>query len=263
MGAWHPFTGRGIAAFANASGARISVVLAVAASLVGAVVTWALSVAWFPVVERGIQSLPPSAGIRSSRLLWPDPQTRRLAEGPALDWVIRPVAPTGPDPLGQTSDLRVEFRSRSLRLQGSLGHLEFPYPASWDLPLGRIPAMAGWKAWKPYVSFVGSLGLALALLAAWMILACAYCIPAWVFARVVAKRPSLAESWRMGAAALLMGAVVAAIGIAAYATGVIRVPGLLVSQALHVPVPWLWLAWGILSLDRGGRPAKRSSKTYR
>lgn len=264
MGAWQPFTGGGIAAFANASTTRTILVQGIAAGLVGAVFVGGLSTAWFPVIERGIQALPSQAAIRSGTLHWPDWHARRLAENPALEWVVRP-APTraqAHDPLGQSSDLRIELRRSAFRVQGPLGHVEQPYPSHWDVPLGRIPAMAAWQSWKPYLRLGVGVAAACLLVACWWLMAAAYSIPAWLVAHLFGKRPSLAQAWRLSSAALLMGAVVGAAGVAAYAHGLIRIPGLLASQAIHVPVPWLWLLWGILSMDRGGR-SSGGSRTSR
>ena len=260
MGAWHPFTGRGVAAFASASNTRTLLLLLLAAASVGGVFVWSLSNAWFPVIDRGIQALPPEAAIRSAKLLWGDARARRLAENATLDWVVRPKPPGPNDLLGQSSDLRIELRGQSLRFQGALGHLEFPYPATWDVPLGRIPALAAWNSWRPYLSVASGIAVAIVLLAAWTLMASAYCIPAWLVAHVLGKRPTLAMAWRLSAASLVMGAVVGAAGIAAYASGIIRIPGLLASQVIHVPIPWVWLLWGILSLDLGGRSSRRSSR---
>lgn len=261
MGAWQPFTGGGIAAFANASTARTILVQAITAGLVGAVFVGSLSTAWFPVIERGIQALPSQAAIRAGVLLWPDTQHRRLAENPALEWIVRPTPNPAPDPLGQSSDLRIELRRRAFRVQGPLGHVEQPYPSHWDVPLGRIPAMAAWQSWKPYLRLGVGFAVACLLVACWWLMAAAYSIPAWLVAHLFGKRPSLAQAWRLASAALLMGAAVGAAGVAAYAHGLIRIPGLLASQAIHVPVPWLWLLWGILSMERGGRSSGGSRKS--
>ena len=262
MGAWQPFTGRGVAAFASASSTRTLLLLLASASAVGAVFVWSLSHAWFPVIDHGILSLPPDAAIRSSRLLWPDSTARRLAENPTLDWVVRPSPPSPDNLLGQSSDLRVELRPQSIRFHGALGHLEFPYPATWDVPLGRVPALAAWSSWRPYLSVLSGAAIAVTLLACWVAMATTYCIPAWIVARVLGKRPSLAMAWRLSAASLVMGAAVGAAGIAAYAAGVVRIPGLLATQVIHVPVPWLWLLWGILSMDRGSA-ARSPRRSYR
>ncbi|MEI6340318.1 MAG: hypothetical protein WCR07_00045 [Verrucomicrobiota bacterium] len=261
MGAWQPFTGGGIAAFARASTARTLVVQVLAACTVGAVVVWSVSTAWFPVIERGIHNLPTEAFIRRGTLTWPDARARRLAENPSLEWIVRPTALPIPDSLGQSSDLRVELRRGVLRVQGPLGHMEQPYPTAWDVPLGRIPAIAAWQSWKPYLSLLLGILVAMALLPCWWLLASAYCIPAWLLAHVVGKRPSLGDAWRVSSAALLMGAVVGAAGIAAYAHGIVRIPGLVASQAIHVPVPWIWLFWGILRLETGSQGSRSGRKT--
>lgn len=261
MGAWQPFTGGGIAAFAHASTTRTLVVQATAAALVGAVFVGSITTAWFPVLERGMQSLPAQASIRASTLNWPDARARRLAENAALEWVVRPTSGPAPNALGQSSDIRLELQRHGFRIQGPLGHWDQPYPSSWEVPLGRIPALAAWQSWKPYLGLAVGSGVAFLLIACWWLMAAAYCIPAWLVAHLFGKRPSLAQAWRLASAALLMGAVVGAAGVAAYAHGLIRIPGLVASQAIHVPVPWLWLLWGILSMDRGGRSSGASRKS--
>jgi len=54
---------------------------------------------------------------------------------------------------------------------------------------------------------------------------------------------------------------VGAAGIAAYAHGIVRIPGLVASQAIHVPVPWIWLFWGILRLETGSQGSRSGRKT--
>ena len=97
-----------------------------------------------------------------------------------------------------------------------------------------------------------------ALLLSWWTLATVYLPFVWLFSRVVGRPVSAPGAWKMASAALLVGATVGTIGIAAYATGAVRLPGLLVSQALHLPVGWIWLLWGILSRPAGTGPVRRS-----
>ncbi len=109
-------------------------------------------------------------------------------------------------------------------------------------------------------------GTALFLLVSWWSLATAYAIPAWIFARITGRALGVGAVWKMAGAALLVGAAVGAGGLAAYACGMIRLPGILVSQLLHIPVGWVWLAWGILASDSrnaakssGGKVASRTN----
>lgn len=258
VGAWQPFTGAGLAAFADAQAGRVLGFQCVAAAGIGILLVISLRLAWFPVIERALPNLPESAPLLAGRLHWPDPAPVRLAENSWLGWVVEPTAVPVPDALGQTADIQLQLRPTSLRVRGIFGHLEQPYPVAWRADLGRIPAMATWNAWRRPVMILVGLGSAGALLLSWWTLATVYLPFVWLISRLAGHPISAFGSWRMASAALLVGATVGTIGIAAYATGAVRLPGLLVSQALHLPVGWIWLLWGILSRPAGTGPVRRS-----
>lgn len=255
VGAWQPLTGSGLAAFGQASLGRLLAFQFVASTGIALLLVVSLRLCWFPVIDQGLTQLPEAAPLAAGHLQWPGTNSVRLAENPWLGLVVMPVAPLPEDALGQTADLQLEILPRGLRLDGVFGHLERPYPPVWKLDLGRIPATATWNAWKRPVSIILGTGTALFLLVSWWSLATAYLIPAWLFARITGRPLSAGAVWKMAGAALLVGAGVGAGGLAAYACGMIRLPGILVSQLLHIPVGWIWLAWGILASD--SRPAAK------
>lgn len=259
VGAWQPLTGAGLAAFGRASLGRLFAFQLAAATSIALLLVVSLQLCWFPVIDQGLTQLPESAPLAAGRLAWPGTNSVRLAENPWLGLIVMPVAPLPEDAPGQTADLQLEILPRGLRLDGVFGHLEQPYPPVWKLDLGRIPATATWNAWKRPISIILGTGTALFLLVSWWSLATAYLIPAWIFARVAGRSLSAAAVWKLAGAALLVGAAVGAGGLAAYACGVIRLPGILVSQVLHIPVGWIWLGWGILASD--ARPATKPNSS--
>ncbi len=214
-------------------------------------------------MHNALPHLPEAASIASGSLSWPDEQSVRLAQNPWLDVVVSP-GPNHTDPtLGQTADLQLELLRNHFRIHGPLGHLSQPYPESFQFDLGRIPAVAAWDAWRRPASVLIACGVSLGLLGSWWCLASLFCLPAWILARSLGREVHIGSVWKMAAAALIAGALIAATGLAAYAIGVIRLPGLLLSQALHLPFGCIWLFWGILSLPPGARPRKANPNPFR
>jgi hypothetical protein len=263
IGAWQPFTGHGVAAFAETRLTRVLALHLVAALAVAALTVWALRTTWFPVIHQALPRLPEAADLRAGFLSWPESQPLRLAQNPWLDLIVSPTPTTAATALGQTSDLQLELRPASFRFNGPFGHFSRPYPRSLQFDLGRIPATAAWSAWRLPISVLTGVGMACCLMLSWWILASVYSLPAWITAQILQRQSNLAASWRMAAASLLVGALVAATGLAAYAVGMMRLPGLLVSQALHVPIVWFWLLWGILCLPPKGRTPRNPGNPFR
>lgn len=256
VGAWQPFTGAGLAAFGDTSLSRLITFQLIAAVGIAVLVVGALRWTWVPVIERALPNLPESAPLQACRLLWPDTEARRLAENAWLAVVVRPSTNSAPDDPGQTADLQLELQPSGFRIEGIFGHVDRPYPRTLNADLGRIPATAAWNAWRRPAAAMLGLGFTLFLMVSWWGLATAYAPFAWAFARVCRRPLSLAAAWKISAAALFVGAAVGAAGFAGYATGAIRLPGVLVTQALHVPIGWIWLIWGLLSSTSTPRPAR-------
>lgn len=262
LGAWQPFTGRGLAAFVPASFGRVMALQLMAAGGIALLVVSALRVTWVPVLANALPALPESAGIVGGRLVWPETSARRLAENPWLSIVVRPES-AGSDVPGQSADLQIELHPGHLRLTGVFGLLERPYPRTWRVDLGRIAVTAAVKAWYMPGCWIVAGAVGVFLLVSWWGLATLYTPAAWILARLTGRAISLPEAWRIAAAALFSGAALGAFGVAAYASGAIRLPGLIVTQVLHVPVPWVWLLWGLLSLPTGpARPRVRKENPF-
>ncbi len=256
VGAWQPFTGPGLAAFGETSIARLLTFQFIAAVGIAVLVVGALRWTWVPVIERSLPNLPESVPLQAGRLVWPGIEPRRLGENAWLSIVVRPSTNSTPDDPGQTADLQVELHPGTYRIEGVFGHIDRPYPRSLTADLGRIPATAAWNAWRRPAAFLLALGFTLFLLVSWWGLATAYAPFAWAFAHLCRRPLSLAAAWKISAAALFVGAAVGAAGFAGYATGAIRLPGVLVTQAIHIPIAWVWLIWGLLSTTSTPRPAR-------
>lgn len=256
VGAWQPFTGPGLAAFGETSIARLLTFQFIAAVGIAVLVVGALRWTWVPVIERSLPNLPESVPLQAGRLVWPGTEPRRLGENAWLSIVVRPSTNSTPDDPGQTADLQVELHPGTYRIEGVFGHIDRPYPRSLTADLGRIPATAAWNAWRRPAAFLLALGFTLFLLVSWWGLATAYAPFAWAFAHLCRRPLSLAAAWKISAAALFVGAAVGAAGFAGYATGAIRLPGVLVTQAIHIPIAWVWLIWGLLSTTSTPRPAR-------
>ncbi|MFM7102763.1 MAG: hypothetical protein ACKO3N_16520 [Verrucomicrobiota bacterium] len=244
-GAWQPFTGRGVAAFAAAPVSRLLAWQILVASLAALTVVWCLQQTWVPVLDRAVAVLPEAASLGEGRLHWPDNEPRRLAGNP---WLEISVRPDGEADLGQTADLHLQVRAREVRLLGLAGHVALAYPPALRLDLGRIPATAAWGAWRP--AGLAGIGLltAVGLILAWWMLAGAYLTPAWLLGLALGRSPGAAGAGKLAGAALIPGAITALASLLAYAAGMVRLPGFLMVFSLHLPVGWVWLAWGLSRL---------------
>lgn len=263
IGAWHPFTGHGVAAFAFTGFFRLFSFQMTAALGIAGVVVWALHQTWFPVIHRALPQLPEAAAISSGSLSWPGYQPQRLAQNPWLDIVVSPNPNLLSPALGQTADLQLEFLPTRFRIDGVLGQFSRPYPPIAQIDLGRLSAIAAWEAWRLTTSVFIGCSVALGLPLAWWFLSSIYCIPSWILARSLSRPVGIAAVWRMAGAALLVGALLSTASIAAYAIGMVRLPGFLLSQILHIPVGLIWLGWGILRLPSGSRPRKTDANPFR
>ena len=246
----HPFTGRGLAALARGGTSWLLLWQLGMAVAVGATVAWAIHWAWVPVIERALEQLPLSAGIHGGRLDWPGAEARRLADSPSLAILVDPLGDFRP---GEGADIQAELHPDRLRIHGPFGHADLPFSAALEFELGRIEATARWHAWRPFLVGAVAITSGLLLLACWWLLALAYAPPVtlagWVFRRGL----SLAGSWRLACGSLLFGALVALGGLTGYAGGLYRLPGLALSQGMHLVAGAWWLFWGWCHCRRADR----------
>lgn len=246
LGAWQPFTGRGVAAFGTASFGRTLSFQLLFALLAAVAVIWSLRHAWFPPLTATLERLPPAAAeIRHGRLFWPDTNAVTLAENPQLAVA---VDPSSSGDLGRSADLQIEFRPTGVRLEGIFGHQLLPYPPDLIVPLDQVGGVAAWGAWNWVgLVLVGALVFS-ALLALWWLSATGLTLPVWLAALIFRRALTWGGAWRLAAAAWLPATLVLLAGVLLYATNGVRLTGLAVLAGCHVPAALLWLGWGILKL---------------
>ena len=259
-GAWQPFTGRGIAAFAAASVPRTLTLQTLFALLTAAVGVWSLKHAWFPAVDGALPQLPAAgAEIRAGRLHWPDAEPRLLAERPQFSLSVDPA---GTGEAAHTGDLQVELRSTGIRLEGLLGHQELPYPPDVFIPLDRTGATAAWFAWNWAFLALTGIATVLVVLAIGWVLASVLSVPVFTLAWMLRRATTIGGAWRLSVAAGMTGSVVFCLGLFLYATAWIRLPGLAIALVLHVPVVVLWMGWGLVHLPRRANRASTASNPF-
>ena len=245
--AWEPLTPHGVAMFARAAPGRLFVAQVIVAALAAVTVMWFLREGWFPVIRTALRALPPEGAIHAGRLEGPEVPPRQLAGnrflGLALDLNHSGL-------LGQGAHLQVEFGRQDFRLIALLGYLPVDYPPGRSLPFNRTELVPRWGAWEPMILVIAGVGTVLALLVTWTLLATLYTIPVKLIVWLQKRELGWRQSWRLGAAALLPGALFLTFGIFAYTLGLldlIRLAGIIV---LHFLVGWVYLALSPLFLPR-------------
>lgn len=246
LGAWQPFTGPGLAAFARTSGTRLLLFQLAASLLTAATVICSLQLAWVPVVRDAVEQLPDSgAGIRGGRLLWSEDPERLLAERPKLALAID--SGDGPG-LGQSADLQVELHPDSVHLRGILGHVTVPYPPGLDLPLDRTRASAAWGAWlPPFLALWGGAALVLSLLAGWTL--ATLHAPGLAFMGWISRRDlGFTGGWKLALASLFPAGLVFDGALLLYASHWIRLPTLAALLPVSLLTTWIAMLWGMACL---------------
>lgn len=242
-GAWHPFTGAGIARFADASVWRTFTFLGIFAAATGLLTGWSLRITWCPVLERAAEAFPENgAALTNGTFVWPESQPRILADAPHLGVAARPDATEAP---GRIADLQLELTPKTLRLAGVAGFVEVPWPSEIEMPLGRHEAVAAWGAWRRPLLATVVAGSTAYLFLTWFLLATIYTLPLRLAGWILRRDVTLGGCWRMSAAALLTGCTVMGFATFAYAVRVLTWPVLAGIFAAHFVVGWAWLAWGL------------------
>jgi len=246
LGAWQPFTGPGLAAFARTHATRLLLFHLATALLASAAVVWSLHLAWAPVVRDAIEQLPESgAEIRAGRLQWSGEPERLLSERPKLAIAID--AGDGPG-LGQSADLQVELHPDSVHLRGILGHVALPYPVGLELPLDRTRASAAWGAWRPpFLALGGGAALVVALLAGWTL--ATLHAPGLAFMGWISRRDlGLPGAWRLALASLFPASLVLDGALLLYASHWIRLPTLAAFLPVALLIAWIAMLRGMACL---------------
>ena len=253
-GAWQPFTGGGVARFAQAGIWRTWIALGTASLAVGTAFGWMLLSTWWPVVQQAASRFPETPVLlRSGRLDWKEPTARLLAEGPQLGIAHRPA---GSEPVGLTADLQAELTPTHLRIVGIAGFVDLPWHRDLELELDRRDALAGWGAWRLPVLAVATVGMAALVFLVGVSLATVLCLPVWLVLLPFRRGPGPGGAWKLVAAADAPAALLLAAAFAAYSFRWISWPGLLLAVAGHPLVTLGLLTWSLFHVE----PAARSTE---
>lgn len=248
-GAWHPFTGPGIAAFGDAPSWRVSLFLGFFSLAVSGAFAWVLWSGWWPVIARAAAAFPEEAVLFSAgKMTWKDAKPGILADSPQFGIALRPDAEMPP---GRTADLQLELTPNHLRLAGIAGFTDLPWPPELRISLDRREATAGWGAWRWPLLIALFAGGTLLMLGFWVLLATLHTLPLWIAGWILRRQLSLDGAWKLAAAGTLSGGTLLGLGLFGYSVRLVSWPGLAAVGAAHLPVIWLWTAWAIFS-----RPAR-------
>lgn len=251
IGPWQPFTGGGVAAFADATWRRVFTFQVAGALSAMALVLTSAQIAWVPTVEGSVQQLPESgAEISKGRLVWPDTQSRIWAERPQLALA---VVPAGGSPLGLNSDLQVEFRSDALGLRGMLGVTSLPYPRDFELKLTRTAGPAAWLAWRPVLGAVlGTSGFLLHLGLTWA-LGLLILLPFWAGAALGRRNPGFAAVAKASVMSTQPALLFGWLSLVGYSTRALSLSAIGFGLGSVPVLVLVWCVWAIAALPASRR----------
>lgn len=248
--AWQPFTPRGVAAFGRAPAGRMLVVQLVLALVIAGVVVWFLRGDWYPVVTRAVNALPEEGAIRNGRLDWAGAPAAILGEDRYLAVVVDLYhSGTARSP----AHVQVELSREGFRVYSLFGFVQGRYPVDREVAFNRVALVPWWGAWAPPSLAVVALGVVAGLMMTWCCLATLYLVPVWLIGFFGDRECTLGRSWRLAGAALMPGAALMTAGLVGYGVGALDVIHLVLVGALHVVVPWFYLAASPWCLPRQAR----------
>lgn len=230
LGAWNPLLPRGLAAFAQARLSRLLLVEFVFGLIMATAVVWFFARNYEPIISQTISQFPDTAELSNGELIGFDPAPHM--DGKFLSLTVDSTE-SGEE---GTGDLGISFSSTSFSVCSIGGCLEFDYPASAELDLGRSTVEPWWGARKPYI--IGGIGLALTggIFMGVALLALALMWPARLLAYFADRKLSTQEAWKLAVAAQMPGIVVLSAGIVLYGAQLLDLLGLGVFYVLHVLV---------------------------
>ncbi len=229
--AWQPFTPRGVAAFANGTLTRVVLAQLAVALLVAASVVWFLRVAWFPVITEAIEHLPPTGMIRQGELNFNGDSPTTLAGNTRLAVVVDIERSQS---AGHAADLQVTFEKNRVAVCGSLGCWWNRYEPAYAVSFNRSEVEPVWGAWRGPILFAAALCSIIALYVMWWSVALIYVPVVKFIAFFTDRRVTWRGAWRLSAAALLPGAVIAALALVLYGFGGVDLFRMGLLYLLHV-----------------------------
>jgi hypothetical protein len=229
---WQPVTFRGAAALAGTTAGRVFLVGMIVASLMAGAVARTFHVAWMPVIEGAIRSLPVRASIVDGRLQWPTNAPVRLADN---SFLALAVAREGSSALTE-ADLAIEFTESGWRTTSLLGSLFIPYPPGLSISLDPVSLLAGWLAWKPHI-VAGSFIVAIVFVwLVWLMVGFVAAPFLRVYAAMLQRAVTAGDCFRLGIVCCMPGEIVMAVGVLVYGLRRINLAELIAVAALHVIV---------------------------
>jgi hypothetical protein len=244
--AWQPLTARGVAAFAQASFARLFALQSAFAMLAAVVVIWCLHEGWFPTIRQAILRLPSEGEVRGGRLNWRAESPVMLAEGRLLSICVD-LDHEGR--LRSPAHVQLEFGGTSYKIISLFGFVQRNYPKRWIIAANRAEVEPWWGAWRPVILALVAGAVIVGLMFSWAALASVYYLPLWLIAFLMNRELSLAGSWRLAGAALLPGALLLTAATFAYTVGMLDLVRLLVAFALHFVLAFVYLGISLFKLD--------------
>jgi hypothetical protein len=251
-----PLTFRSVAGFAVAPAIRLLTVQLVVSVWVALCMVWFIRVAWYPVVEQAIGQLPPQASIQQGQLLWDGPTSVLLSESPFLSIAVH-LESTGVHP--SVADLQIEFGRRGLKLRSLFGHIPLPYPQRHGVTLSRTELQAWWGAWRNMLLLATALCTVGAILVSWWVLGCVAAVPVGFVVSWTNRAADRGKIWRLGAAALVPGALLMTGAILLYGLGRVSLIVFLALWVLHLVLGGIYLLVAPFWLPRRARSARPSN----
>ncbi len=255
--AWQPLTFGGVARFARAPLRRLLAVELITATIVAAATLWFLHRNWCPAIQRAVQQLPAEGRLEDGQLHWNGPPVLRLANGPFLALALNRAADGDS---GQVADVRIEFGQVSVNVSSLFGHTEFFYPRNLSLSLTREDAAPWWGAWQPFLLVGAGATVMVSLFTVWAVLAALYALPIRALAYFIDRAISWTGAWRLASAALMSGALFMAAAITLYGERRLNLIALLVAEALHLIIGWVYCLAAPAWLPRAAGAAEPSSR---
>jgi hypothetical protein len=246
--AWQPLTFGGVAAFAGARLARLLVVELLVAVAFSATLVWFLGRSYPPVILQAIRKMPNTARVTAGQLQGVS-QTL-ISESKFLAIAVTPEPGSE---IGQGADLQIQLRPTDLCV-GSVYKpdwgWEFDYGTATTIDLSRSNLEPWWGAWQPVVWTGVALGVIVLLMAAWLVVAAAYMMPAMFVAWYADRSLSWGGAWRLSSAALMPGTLLMAAAVLSYGWHAIDLLGLSLSLVAHFTMGWVYLVGGVIAAPR-------------
>ncbi len=257
--AWQPLTPRGVAAFANASLARLLAAQLVVACLSAATFLWFLSHCWSPIIRQAIEQLPETGEISTGVLQWPTNSPVRLAEN---HFLAITVDTTNSGLARSPAQLSLEFGRTGARLYSLLGFMDLRYPPLGSVAFNRLELVPWWGAWNPvFLALAGGVWI-LGLLVGWWVLAWVYCLPVWIVGFFFDRNLTLKSSRRIAAAALLPAALFLSLCVVFYGLAYLDLIRLALAWAVHLVIGWIYVGLGIFCVPRASVAARLANNPF-